>query len=110
MGGPGGVSATCRPLLAFHDTALKIAVAMSASAKGTSSAGVATVPAGRPGAAGLVVSGMPSESAAVSASSRSQVGPPRRLATDSCVAAGRRVQVDHADASRAAPRSLMLRT
>ena len=47
MGGPVAVSATCRPLLAFHDTALKIAVAMSAFAKGTSSAG-ASDHAGRP--------------------------------------------------------------
>jgi hypothetical protein len=83
MGGPWDVSARRRPLLAFQDTALKMAVAMPASANGTSSAGIATVPAGRPGAAGRVVREMPSESAALRASCRSQVGPPRRLATPS---------------------------
>ena len=83
MDGPSAVWASLRPLLACQLTALNTAVAMSRSAKGTSSDGTATVPAGRPGASGLVTSAMPSSSAALRASSRSHVAPPKRLMTES---------------------------
>ena len=83
MDGPGEVWATLRPLLACQFTALNTAVGMSWSAKGTSSEGATTVPAGRPGASGLVTSSTPSCLAALRASSRSQVAPPNRLVTES---------------------------
>src|SRR5665647_566437 len=68
---------------AVQSVAVNAAVAMSLSANGSSSLGAMETPAGRPLPAGLAPNAMPRLLAAVSASSRSQVGPPKRLVTES---------------------------